>query len=91
MTTIFSNFRGDSLEVFKDDFSIFGNDFESCLSQETTGAKLGEISLHGMRGSSARAYHLGQRTRGGQGQNRGHPKPPSSRYRTRFEELFRAC
>ena len=32
MTAIFSDFLGDSLEVFMDDFSIFGNDFESCLA-----------------------------------------------------------
>ena len=32
MTTIFSNFLGDSLEVFIDDFSVFGNDFESCFA-----------------------------------------------------------
>ena len=43
-----------------------------------------------MGGSSPRAYHLKQRTRGGQGQDRGHPNPPSSKYRTRFEELSRA-
>ena len=35
MTAIFSNFLGDSLEVFMDDFSIFGNDFESCLAHLT--------------------------------------------------------
>ena len=35
MTTTFSDFLGDSLEVFMDDFSIFGNDFESCLAQLT--------------------------------------------------------
>ena len=32
MMTIFSDFLGDSLEVFTDDFSVFGNDFESCLA-----------------------------------------------------------
>ena len=37
------------------------------MRQETTSAKLGKISLHGKGGSSARAYRLGQRTRGGQG------------------------
>ena len=56
-----------------------------------TDAMLGEIPLHDMRGSNARAYHLEQRTRGGQGQDTGHPKPPSSRYHTRFEELSWAC
>ena len=35
MTTIFSNFIGDSLEVFMNDFSVFGNDFESCLAHLT--------------------------------------------------------
>ena len=32
MMAIFSEFLGDSLEVFMDDFSVFGNDFESCLA-----------------------------------------------------------
>ena len=36
MTTIFSEFLGDSIEVFMDDFSVFGNDFESCLAHLTT-------------------------------------------------------
>ena len=35
MMAIFSDFLGDSLEVFMDDFSIFGNDFESCLAHLT--------------------------------------------------------
>ena len=35
MTVIFSDFLGDSLEVFMDDFSVFGNDFKSCLSHLT--------------------------------------------------------
>ena len=35
MIAIFSDFLGDSLEVFMDDFSIFGNDFESCLAHLT--------------------------------------------------------
>ena len=35
MTAIFSDFLGDSLEVFMDNFSIFGNDFESCLAHLT--------------------------------------------------------
>ena len=54
-------------------------------------AELGEIPLHGKRESNARAYRLGQRIRGGQGQDRGHLKPPSSRYCKRFEELYQAC
>ena len=32
---IFSDVLGDSLEVFMDDFSAFGNDFESCLAHVT--------------------------------------------------------
>ena len=35
MTAIFSEFLGDSLEVFMDDFSVFGNDFESYLAHVT--------------------------------------------------------
>ena len=35
MTAIFSNFLGDSLKVFMDDFSVFGDDFESCLAHLT--------------------------------------------------------
>ena len=35
MTAIFAEFLGDSLEVFMDDFSVFGNDFESCLAPLT--------------------------------------------------------
>ena len=35
MTAIFSDFLGDSLEVFMDDFSVFENDFESCLAHMT--------------------------------------------------------
>ena len=35
MIVIFSDFLGDSLEVFMDDFSVFGNDFKSCLSHLT--------------------------------------------------------
>ena len=35
MTAIFSDFLGDSLEVFMDDFPVFGNDFETCLAHLT--------------------------------------------------------
>ena len=35
MTAIFSDFLGDSLEVFMDEFYVFGNDFESCLAHLT--------------------------------------------------------
>ena len=35
MIAIFSDFLGNSLKVFMDDFSIFGNDFESCLAHLT--------------------------------------------------------
>ena len=35
MTAIFSDFLGDSLEVFLDDFTVFGNNFESCLAHLT--------------------------------------------------------
>ena len=35
MTAIFSDFLGYSLEVFMDDFSVFGDDFDSCLAYLT--------------------------------------------------------
>ena len=35
MTAIFSEFLGDNLEVFMDDFFVFGNDSESCLAHLT--------------------------------------------------------
>ena len=35
MTTIFSDFLGDSLEVFMDNFSVFGDDFDNCLAHLT--------------------------------------------------------
>ena len=35
MTAIFSDFLGDSLQVFIDDFSVFENDFNSCLTHMT--------------------------------------------------------
>ena len=35
MTAIFSDFLGDGLEVFMDDFSVFGDDFDSCLAHRT--------------------------------------------------------
>ena len=35
MTAVFSDFLGDTLEFFMDDFSIFGNDFHSFLGHPT--------------------------------------------------------
>ena len=35
MTAIFFDFLSDSLEVFMDDFSVFGDDFDSCLAHLT--------------------------------------------------------
>ena len=100
MTTIFSDFLGDNLEVFMEDFSIFGNNFESCLAHLT---KILEVCIrkrlvlnweksHFMvrEGVVLKAHCLKQRLRSGQGQDRGHPKPHSSKYCERFEELSRA-
>ena len=53
--------------------------------------ELGEISFHGTRESNARASHLEQKTEGGQGQDRGHPKRPSTDHFTRFTKLSHAC
>ena len=35
MTAIFFEFLGDSLQVFMEDFSVFGNDFKSFLAHVT--------------------------------------------------------
>ena len=35
MTAFFSDFLDEGLEVFMNDFSVFGNDFESCLAHMT--------------------------------------------------------
>ena len=35
MTAIFSDFLGDSLEVFMDDFSVFGDDFDTFIAHLT--------------------------------------------------------
>ena len=35
MMAIFSDFLGNILEVFMDDFNVFGNDFKSCLAHLT--------------------------------------------------------
>ena len=42
MTTIFYDFLSDSLEVFIDDFSVVGDDFDSCLAHLT---KILEVCL----------------------------------------------
>ena len=91
MMSIFSDFLGDSLEVFMDDFSIFGNDFESFLAHLT---KILEVCVRKRLLISWEKSHFmvrEQRTRGGQGQDRGHPKLPSFRYHTRLKEISRAC
>ena len=67
---IFFDFLGDSLDVFMDVFSVFGEDLDSCLANltkilEVCVIKLGEIPLYGVRGSSAWACCLEERTRGG--------------------------
>ena len=68
-TTIFSDFLDDSLEVFIEIFSIFEDGFDSCLVHLTKileiWVKLGEISLHGTKGSRARASRLRQMIGGG--------------------------
>ena len=35
MTAIFSNFLGDNIKVFMDNFSVFGDDFDICLAHLT--------------------------------------------------------
>ena len=75
-----------------DDFSVFGKDFESYLAHLT---KILEVYVRKRLVLSWEKSHfmvregvvLKKRTIGGQDQDRGHPKPPSSRYRSIFEEV----
>ena len=100
MTVIFSDFFRDSLEVFMDDFSLFGYDFDSCLADLT---KILKVCIrkwlvfsweksHFMVREGVVLEHLvfEQRTRGGWGQDRGNLKPPSPGHITRSIELSRA-
>ena len=92
MMAIFSDFLGNNLEVFMDDFSVLGKDFESYIAHLT---KILEVYVRKRLVLSWEKSHfmvregvvLKKRTIGGQDQDRGHTKPPSSRYRSIFEEL----
>ena len=98
LSTICSNFLGANLEAIMDDFSSLWRGLQwpsgspdkdpRRLCQETTSVELGEIPLHGVRWSSAWASHLKQMTDGEQGQDQGHPKPPSTYHITRFTKLL---
>ena len=67
MTAIFSDFLGDSLEVFMDDFSVFGDDFDSCLAHLT---KILEVCIRKRLVLSWEKSHLMVR----EGVELGHPK-----------------
>ncbi|KAI3708563.1 hypothetical protein L2E82_37811 [Cichorium intybus] len=66
MMAIFSNMIGDALEIFMDDFSIFGPTFEALLEsigksigkmcRIEFGTLLGKESLHGQRRDSVRSH-----------------------------------
>ena len=55
MTAIFSDFLGDNLEVFMDDFSVFGDDFDSCLAHLT---KILEVYVRKQLVLSWEKYHF---------------------------------
>ena len=91
MTVIFSDFLGDSLEVFMDYFSVFGEDCDSCLAHLT---KILEVCIrkqlvlsweksHFMVREGVVLGHLEQRFGG-------HSKPSSPSDITRFTEFSRA-
>jgi len=63
MMSIFSSMIEEIMEVFMDDFSVYGKTFDYCLEnldrvlqrcQEKHLNKLGEMSFHGLGGDSAR-------------------------------------
>ena len=62
MMSIFFDMVGDFLEVFMDDFSVFGSSFDDCpqvresvetLHGDKPSFKLGEESFHGPKGDRA--------------------------------------
>ena len=55
MTAISSDFLGDSLEVFMDDFNVFGNNIESCLAHLT---KILEVCVRKWLVLSWEKYHF---------------------------------
>ena len=59
MLAIFSNMVEKSIEVFMDDFSVFGPSFGNCL--RNLEMVLQRVSFHGSRGNSARPQDLNQR------------------------------
>ncbi|GJS83000.1 reverse transcriptase domain-containing protein [Tanacetum coccineum] len=67
---IFHDMIEKTMEVFMDDFSVFGNSFENCLSRldkvrrHQSLSKLGEKSFHGQGGHCPRPQDFKERDRG---------------------------
>ncbi|KAK0582674.1 hypothetical protein LWI29_028394 [Acer saccharum] len=89
MMSIFSDMVEEIIEVFMDDFSVFGDSFDLCLKNLTLVLQRCEESnlvlnwekcpLHGAIGYSSRACDLSQRDRSRQGQGGSDPKPTTSK------------
>ncbi|GJW00484.1 reverse transcriptase domain-containing protein, partial [Tanacetum coccineum] len=54
MVAIFHDMIEKTIEVFMDDFLVFGDSFSSCLRRHQSSSKLGEVLFHGQRGHCPR-------------------------------------
>ena len=71
MIVIFSDLIENIMEVFMDDFSVYGGSFDKCLDnlgvvlqrcrEKKSGIELEEMSLHGIRGYHTWTSHFIQR------------------------------
>ena len=68
MVIIFSKYVESIIEVFMDDFSVYGDSFDLCLANlelvlktmygDQLGLKLGEMPFYGRTRDSFSAYHF---------------------------------
>ncbi|GKB17506.1 reverse transcriptase domain-containing protein [Tanacetum coccineum] len=54
VVAIFRDMIEKTIEVFMDDFLVFGDSFSSCLRRHQSSSKLGEVLFHGQRGHCPR-------------------------------------
>ena len=59
MLSIFSDLAEWIMEVYMDDITVYGGNFEECLINLET--ELGEMPLHGQPGNSAGPHYLRKR------------------------------
>ena len=68
MVSIFIDYIESIIEVFMDDFSVYGNSFDTCLANLTLvlkkmhghqlGVELGKMSFHGRTRNCAKTYRI---------------------------------